>query len=421
MPNFSRPDSVFENACKHYPTPFHLYDEQGIIDNIHGLQKAFSAVPFKEYFAVKALPNPAVLQIVKKEGCGVDCSSYSELLLAEALGFAGEEIMFSANNVPAEDFQYARKLGARINLDDFTHVEFLEKNGGIPEEICMRFNPGGLFMDTNDIMGSPGQSKYGMTRAQLSEALQILKTKGVKHFGLHAFLSSNTTDANYYPSLAKLLFQIAKELREETGLTISFINLSGGIGIPYLPTKPVADIDAIGAGVVKAYREAFGEDRSVKVYSELGRYLTGSFGWLVCHALHKKEIHKNYIGVDASACDLMRPAMYGAYHHITVVGKQGEEATYDVVGSLCENNDKFAIDRKLPKIDIGDILVIHDTGAHSHAMGYNYNGKMRCAEVLYTKDGNYRLVRRAERLADYFATLDIYEDEKLWRLLREHH
>lgn len=420
MPNFSRPDSVFENACKHYQTPFHLYDEQGIINNIHGLQKAFSAVPFKEYFAIKALPNPAILQIVKKEGCGVDCSSYSELLLAEALGFAGEEIMFSANNVPAEDFQYARKLGSLINLDDITHVEFLEKNGGIPEEICMRFNPGGLFMDTNDIMGSPGQSKYGMTRAQLSQALQMLKCKGVKCFGLHAFLSSNTTDANYYPGLAKLLFQTAKELREETGLAISFINLSGGIGIPYLPTEPVADIAGIGAGVAKVYQEAFGEDKSVKVYSELGRYLTGPFGWLVCHAVHKKDIHKNYIGVDASACDLMRPAMYGAYHHITVVGKQGEEATYDVVGSLCENNDKFAIDRKLPKIEMGDILVIHDTGAHSHAMGYNYNGKMRCAEVLYTKEKGYKLVRRAERPADYFATLDIYEDENVRKLLYEH-
>ncbi len=416
MPNFKLRDSDFTAACKAYPTPFHLYDEAGIRATVRGLYSAFSKVPFREYFAVKALPNPAILQIIKDEGCGLDCSSYAELMLAQALEFSGHDIMFSANNVPLEDFAYALKLGALINLDDITHIDLLEQAGAIPEEICLRYNPGGLFMDTNDIMGSPGQSKYGMTRAQLSEALTILKGKGVRRFALHAFLSSNTTDVNYYPTLAKLLFRTALELREESGLCISFVNLSGGIGIPYMPYQPAANIAAIGDGVAKAYEEAFGADRSVQVYSELGRYITGPHGWLVCHATHSKDIHKQYIGVDASACDLIRPAMYGAYHHISVVGKTENAKVYDIVGSLCENNDKFAIDRILPEINMGDIVVIHDTGAHGHAMGYNYNGKLRCAEVLLEQNGNFRLIRRAERPSDYFATLDIYADEKMKKL-----
>ncbi len=420
MPNFKLNDSVFIAATEKFQTPFHLYDEQGIIDTIKKLKKAFSPAPFKEYFAVKALPNPAILKIVKENGCGVDCASLAELMLAEACGFSGDDIMFSANTVPDEEFAYARKLGAIINLDDISHIDALHNNGGIPETICLRFNPGGIFMDQNDIMGSPGQSKYGMTRDQLTEALIKLKKLGAKRFGLHAFLVSNTRESKYYPELAALLMKTGIILMDETGLQLDFLNLSGGIGIPYHKNETEADIDKIGEGVNFEYqRELINRGvKGVKIFSELGRYLTGPHGWLVTKAIRYKDIYKQYIGVDASACDLMRPAMYGAYHYIGVVGKGDAERTevYDVVGSLCENNDKFAIDRKLPKIDSGDILVIHDTGAHSRAMGYNYNGKMRCGEVLYTKEGNFKLIRRSETPKDYFATLDIYDDEAIRKL-----
>ncbi len=421
MPNFSLNDQVFFDAAKAFQTPFHLYTEAGIRKTARGLIKAFSGVPvFREYFAVKALPNPSILRILKEEGCGVDCASQTELMLAEALGFTGEDIMFSANDVPPHEFAYARRLGAFINLDDITHVDILHANGGIPEEICLRFNPGGEFRIGTAIMGNPGDAKYGMTRAQLTEALLKLKAYGAKRFGLHSFLSSNTTDPNYYPTLAKLLFETGRELMGETGMALSFVNLSGGIGIPYLPDAPKADIEAIGAGVAKAYDEVFTRNgiQGVAIKTELGRYMTGPNGWLVTHIRNEKNTHKHYWGLDASACDLMRPAMYGAYHHITVPGKEHlpHNDKADVTGSLCENNDKFAVDRMLPPCEIGDVAVIHDTGAHGLSMGYNYNGKMRCGEVLLKEDGSFRLIRRAERPMDYFATLD---GDPVWDKLKE--
>ena len=421
MPNFSLPDSVFQAAAEAYETPFHLYDEKGIRETARKLNAAFSEMPrFREYFAVKALPTPAILRILKEEGCGLDCASETELMLAEACGFSGEEIMFSANDVPPHEFALARRLGAYINLDDITHIELLMQNGGIPEEICLRFNPGGAFMVGNAIMGDPGDAKYGMTREQLTEALQLLKGYGAKRFGLHAFLSSNTTELAYYPALARLLMETGRDLMNETGMTLSFINLSGGIGIPYKPGEPQADLEAIGSGVGEAYHEIFLKNglKDVAVKTELGRYMTGPHGWLVAHVVNEKRIHKHYLGLDASACDLMRPAMYGAYHHITIPGKEAlpHSMKADVTGNLCENNDKFAIDRMLPPTEIGDLLVIHDTGAHGLSMGYNYNGKLRCKEVLYQEDGSFRLIRRAETPQDYFATLNIDPD---WNKLEE--
>ncbi|HOQ36614.1 MAG TPA: diaminopimelate decarboxylase [Acetivibrio sp.] len=396
---------------KKYPTPFHLYDEKGIRENARRLKEAFSwNKGFKEYFAVKATPNPTILQILKEEGCGVDCSSYTELLMAEKVGFHGDEIMFSSNVTPKEDFELARKVNSLINLDDISHIDFLEKVAGLPETICCRYNPGGAFTIDNAIMDTPGEAKYGFTREQLTEGFKKLMDKGVKHFGLHAFLASNTIANEYYPALAKLLFKTAVELKNETGAHITFINLSGGIGIPYRPEEKPADIYAVGEGVRKAYEEILvpaGMD-DVSIYTELGRFMLGPYGCLVATAIHEKKIHKNYIGLDACAANLMRPAMYGAYHHITVMGKENapHDHMYDVTGGLCENNDKFAIDRMLPKIDIGDLIVIHDTGAHGFAMGYNYNGKLRSAEVLLKTDGTTQLIRRAETPEDYFATLN---------------
>ncbi len=421
MPNFSLPDSVFQAACAAYATPFHLYDERGIRQTARRLKAAFGWNPgFREYFAVKALPTPAILRILGEEGCGLDCASETELRLADACGFAGEDIMFSANDVPPEEFALARKLDAIVNLDDITHVEELHKNGGIPETICLRFNPGGHFRVGNAIMGDPGDAKYGMTRPQLSQALEALKGYGAKRFGLHAFLSSNTTDESYYPALARLLLETGVELVKETGLALAFINLSGGIGVPYLPDEPEANIAAIGEGVRQAYADVLGAAGigDVAIKTELGRYMTAPHGWLTTHITHEKRIHKHYLGLDASACDLMRPAMYGAYHHITVVGREHlpHDRKVDVTGSLCENNDKFAVDRMLPDAQIGDILVIHDTGAHGLSMGYNYNGKLRCKEVLYGEDGGFTLIRRAETPADYFATLDV---DAAWPRLNE--
>lgn len=396
---------------KKYPTPFHLYDEKGIRENARRLKEAFSwNKGFKEYFAVKATPNPTILQILKEEGCGVDCSSYTELLMAEKVGFHGDEIMFSSNVTPKEDFELARKVNSLINLDDISHIDFLEKVAGLPETICCRYNPGGAFTIDNAIMDTPGEAKYGFTREQLTEGFKKLMDKGVKHFGLHAFLASNTIANEYYPALAKLLFKTAVELKNETGAHITFINLSGGIGIPYRPEEKPADIYAVGEGVRKAYEEILvpAGMGDVSIYTELGRFMLGPYGCLVATAIHEKKIHKNYIGLDACAANLMRPAMYGAYHHITVMGKENapHDHMYDVTGGLCENNDKFAIDRMLPKIDIGDLIVIHDTGAHGFAMGYNYNGKLRSAEVLLKTDGTTQLIRRAETPEDYFATLD---------------
>ncbi len=408
-----------EAICASYPTPFHLYDEKGIRENARKLQQAFSwNKGYKEYFAVKATPNPTILRILKEEGCGTDCSSYTELLMSEKCGFAGSDIMFSSNETPAEDFQLAAKLGATINLDDITHIDFLKETiGEIPKRISCRFNPGGKFAVANTIMDNPGDAKYGLTRPQMTEAFKKLKDMGAEEFGMHAFLASNTVTNDYYPTLAKILFETAVELKNETGVHITFINLSGGIGIPYTPDKEPNDILAIGEGVRKAYEEVLvpaGMD-DVAIYTELGRFMLAPYGHLITKAVHEKHTHKEYIGVDACAVNLMRPAMYGAYHHITVVGKENAPATetYDIVGSLCENNDKFAIDRKLPKIDKGDLLVIHDTGAHGFAMGYNYNGKLKSAELLLCEDGSTKMIRRAETPKDYFATLENFWDVEL--------
>ena len=394
-----------------YPTPFHIYDEAGIRQNVLRLQEAFAwNNGFREYFAVKALPNPAIMKLLHSIGCGMDCSSMTELLLSRAVGITGTDIMFSSNDTPAEEFRLAREMGVLINLDDITHIPFLAQNGGIPKVISCRFNPGGEFMLGNTIMGNPGEAKYGFTRAQLTEGFRQLKSAGAERFGLHAFLASNTTDDDYYPALARKLFKTAVELYEETGAVVSMINLSGGIGIPYRPYEKETDIRYVGEEVQREYdRIVKPSGLEISIFTELGRYITGPFGYLVTRAIHKKETYKKYIGVDACACNLMRPAMYGAYHHITVMGKEDQPLTnvYDVVGALCENNDKFAVDRPLPKTEPGDLLVIHDTGAHGFSMGYNYNGKLRSAEVLLKPDRSTELIRRAETPSDYFSTLDI--------------
>lgn len=401
-----------EEIAKTYPTPFHLYDEKGIRTNIENLKKAFSwNKGFKEYFAVKACPNPYLLKIFQEYECGTDCSSLTELMLSDALGFSGENIMFSSNATPAKEFKAAAKIGATINLDDFTHIDFLEKTlGYIPDTMSLRFNPGGVFKMSNGIMDNPGDAKYGLTKEQLFEGYRILKEKGVKKFGIHSFLASNTVTNEYYPKLAGILCDIAVELKEKLGIELSFINLSGGIGIPYKPDQEPNDIFVIGEGVKKVFEDKLTPAglTDVSLYMESGRFMTGPYGCLVTQAIHMKHTYKEYIGCDACAVNLMRPAMYGAYHHITVLGKENEdcEYKYDITGSLCENNDKFAIDRMLPKIEIGDYLVIHDTGAHGFSMGYNYNGKLKSSELLLCTDGSVKLIRRAETPKDYFATFD---------------
>lgn len=414
MPNFSLKDQVVFEAARQFATPFHLYSERGIRQTARALKDAFGEIEdFREYFAVKALPTPAVLRILKEEGCGVDCASATELMLADACGFQGGDIMFSANDVTGDEFALARRLGAYINLDDITHVDTLAQNGGVPETVCLRFNPGGTFRIGNAIMGDPGDAKYGMTREQITQAFRMLKARGAEEFGIHAFLASNTLSNEYYPALARILFQLAVELQRETGCHITYINLSGGVGIPYRPEESENDIAVIGEGVRKVYEEILvpAGMGNVALCTELGRFMLAPYGHLVTRAIHAKHIYKEYIGTDACACDLMRPAMYGSYHHITVMGKEDApcDHKYDIVGGLCENNDKFAVDRMLPRIDIGDLLVIHDAGAHGLAMGYNYNGKLRCAEVLLQPDGSTRLIRRAETPEDYFATM-IWDD-----------
>ena len=405
-----------EAIAAHYPTPFHIYDEAGIRENARRLRAAFAWNPgYREYFAVKATPTPAILKILKEEGCGCDCSSMTELLMAQRCGGTGEHIMFSSNDTPAGEFRLADELGAIINLDDLTMVDFLvDSVGHVPEKICCRFNPGGMFTlgETREgfqVMDNPGDAKYGMTHEQMAEAFRRLSQLGAKEFGIHSFLASNTLSNEYYPALARILFQLAVELKRETGVHITFINLSGGVGIPYRPEQPANDINLIGEGVRKAYEEILvpAGMGDVSLYTELGRFMLAPYGHLVTRAIHEKHIYKEYIGVDACACNLMRPAMYGSYHHITVKGKEDApcDHKYDVVGSLCENNDKFAVDRMLPKIDMGDLLVIHDAGAHGHSMGYNYNGKLRSAELLLRQDGSVELIRRAETVEDYFAPL----------------
>lgn len=403
-----------EEIVKKYPTPFHIYDEKGIRENARKVKEAFAWNPgFREYFAVKATPNPFLINILREYGCGTDCSSKTELMLSKAIGCKGEEIMFSSNDTPPEEFVYANKLGAIINLDDFTHIDVIDKLIGIPETISCRFNPGGLFSIANSIMDNPGDAKYGFTKEQLIEGFKILKAKGAKNFGIHSFLASNTVTNDYYHSLAKILFELAVEIKNKTGCHIKFINLSGGVGIPYKPDGTPNDILAIGEGVHKVYDEVLVPNGmgDVAIYTEMGRFMMGPYGGLVTRVGNMKHTYKEYIGTDACAVNLMRPAMYGAYHHITVLGKENEpcDHKYDVTGSLCENNDKFAIDRMLPKIEIGDYLFIHDTGAHGFSMGYNYNGKLRSAELLLKENGEVQMIRRAETPEDYFRTFDCFD------------
>ncbi len=407
-----------EEVVKTYPTPFHIYDEKGIRENARALKSAFAwNKGFREYFAVKATPNPFIMKILKEEGCGFDCSSLTELMLAREVGSEPGDIMFSSNETPAEEYALADELGGYINLDDFTHIEFLESIiGHIPETICCRYNPGGVFTMSNGIMDNPGDAKYGMTEAQIFEAFRILKEKGAKRFGIHAFLASNTVTNEYYPKLAGIMFELAVRLHKETGAEIAFVNLSGGIGVPYTPDKEPNDIKVIGEGVREQYEKTLGAAgmNDVAVFTELGRFMLAPYGALITKAIHEKHTYKEYIGVDACAANLMRPAIYGAYHHITVLGKENApcDHKYDVVGSLCENCDKFAIDRMLPEIEKGDYIYIHDTGAHGFSMGYNYNGRLRSAELLLGEDGKVSLIRRAETPEDYFATFDCFDDYK---------
>ena len=408
---FITKERAYEIA-KTYPTPFLIYDERGIRENAKAVKEAFSWNPgFKEYFAVKATPNPCLIQILREYGCGCDCSSMTELMLSKAMGMEGADIMFSSNETPEEEYAYAAKIGAIINLDDITHIDFVENIlGKLPETMSCRYNPGGVFKMSNGIMDNPGDSKYGFTTEQMFEGYRLLKEKGVKNFGIHAFLASNTVTNEYYPILARQLFELAVRLEKETGANIKFINLSGGVGIPYQPDQEPNDIRVIGEGVRKVFEEVLvpADMGDVAIYTEMGRFMMGPYGQLVTKAIHEKHIHKEYIGVDACAVNLMRPAMYGAYHHITVLGKENApcDHKYDIAGSLCENNDKFAVDRMLPQIEKGDYLVIHDTGAHGYAMGYNYNGKLKSAELLLKEDGSVEMIRRAETPKDYFATLD---------------
>lgn len=410
-----------EEIVKTHPTPFHIYDEKGIRENARKLYEAFSwNKGFKEYFAVKATPNPSILKILHEEGCGTDCSSMAELVMSSRIGLSGNEIMFSSNDTPDEEFAYADSIGATINIDDITHIPFVKKAcGKLPKRMSCRFNPGGIFTlgeskEGFQVMDNPGDAKYGLTKDQLMEAYTIFKSEGVEEFGMHAFLASNTISNDYYPALAKILFSLAVEIREKTGVSLKFINLSGGVGIAYKPDQEANDIMKIGEGVRKVYEEVLvpAGMGDVEIYTELGRFMLAPYGHLVTKAIHEKHIYKEYIGVDACAANLMRPAMYGSYHHITVLGKENAPAdqVYDVTGSLCENNDKFAVDRKLPKIDMGDYLVIHDTGAHGFAMGYNYNGRLWSAELLKRENGDVTEIRRAETIDDYFATLDGYWD-----------
>lgn len=399
---------------KTIPTPFHVYDEAGLRKNLEDIKKAFAwNKGYKEYFAVKATPNPFLLKIIKEYGFGLDCSSLTELMLARAVGCTGDDIMFSSNETPDEDYKLAKELNAIVNLDDITHIDIFDELVGLNETMSLRYNPGGVVTMSNGIMDNPGDAKYGLTYDQMFEAVEIMMKRGVKHFGIHSFICSNTVTNDYYPMLAGQLFELAKELHEKTGCHIKFVNLSGGVGIPYTPEAEPNDIFVIGQGVKEQFEKILvpaGMD-DVSIYTEMGRFVMGPYGALVAKAIREKHIHKEYIGLNACAANLMRPALYGSYHHITVLGKENEPCTnvYDVVGGLCENNDKFAIDRKLPKIDMGDYIYIHDAGAHGFAMGYNYNGKLRSAEVLLHSDGSFDLIRRAETPKDYFATFDCFD------------
>lgn len=407
--SFPISQEALEKIIAKYPTPFHIYDEKAIRQNLRRLFKAFSWAPeFREYFAVKATPNPRLLQIFKEEGAGADCSSLAELFLAEAADITGEKIMLTSNDTPADEFQKAIQLGAVINLDDITHIEYLEKNAGMPSIMSFRYNPGNL-IEGNDIIGKPTEAKYGLTHDQILKAYKLAQEKGVKRFGLHCMVISNELRTEGFLLTASIMFNLAVEIKNKLGISIEFVNLGGGIGIPYRPEQDEVDLEAVGAGIHKLYQEIMEPAGlgNCAIAMESGRAITGPYGYLVSTAIHRKDTYKHYIGLDSCMANLMRPALYGAYHHITVIGKENEPAdhVYDVTGSLCENNDKFAIDRQLPKIDIGDRIVIHDAGAHGHAMGFNYNGKLRSAELLLHEDGSVELIRRAETIDDYFATL----------------
>lgn len=402
--------SQIKKIIEEYPTPFHIYDEEAIRKNARRFYKAFSwAKGFKNYYAVKACPNPYLLKILREEGMGTDCSSLPELILSEKVGIKGEQIMFTSNETPAKEYAYARKLGAIINLDDITHIEFLEKNGGLPDVLCFRYNPGPL-RKGNIIIGNPEEAKYGLTREQLFSGYKIARNKGVKRFGLHTMVASNELNPSYFVETANMLFDLVVEISKKFNISFEFVNLGGGIGIPYRLDQIEVDLERVSRGIHELYKQKIVKNNlhPLRIVMECGRMITGPYGYLVTTAIHKKDIYKKYIGVDACMANLMRPGMYGAYHHITVLGreKNPHTYTYDIVGSLCENNDKFAIDRKFPRVEIGDILVIHDTGAHGYAMGFNYNGKLRSAELLLKPDGKVEQIRRAETVDDYFSTLD---------------
>ncbi len=408
---FPMTEDALRQLTKKFPTPFHIYDERTIRENFRRLRKAFAWAPdFREHFAVKASPNPYLVEILARDGAGTDCSSIAELFISEAAGVTGERIMLTSNDTPAVEFRKARELGAIINLDDISHISYLEQNAGLPEVISFRYNPADIMNDGNDIIGRPAEAKFGLTREQIFAAYKICLDKGIKRFGLHTMIASNERKASTFIYTARIMFNLAAQIKSQLGVDFEFVNLGGGLGIPYSPDELPVDLKTVGEGVEKLFREILVPCGlgNVRIAMESGRAMTGNAGWLVSTVLHKKNTYKNYVGLDACMSDLMRPALYGAYHHITVLGKENQpaEEIYDVTGSLCENNDKFAVDRRLPAIDIGDVLIIHDTGAHGHAMGFNYNGKLRSAELLIRESGDVELIRRAETLEDYFATLN---------------
>ena len=416
--NFPLSNSQLSNLVKDFPTPFYLYDEKAIRENMRRFTKAFSIFPvFCEHFAVKACPNPYILKILAEEGCGTDCSSLPELILSDIAGIQGNKVIFTSNETPASEYKYAFEHGNIINLDDFTHIEFLKNAlGELPETICFRYNPGAEKQGCNSIIGKPEEAKYGLTREQMIEAYRICKAEGVKHFGLHTMVASNELNPNFFVDTAKLVFELCAEVLEKTGVRIEFVDLGGGLGIPYKPEQKAVDYDEVARGIRAEYDRVVvpaGLD-PLEIHWECGRPITGPYGWLISTAIHKKHIYREYIGLDSCMADLMRPGMYGAYHEVTVSGKENEPKTevYDVVGSLCENCDKFAVQRPLPKIEIGDLVIIHDAGAHGRAMGFNYNGKLRCGEVLMRQDGSFKEIRRRETVEDLFATLDLDGVEK---------
>jgi len=418
--NFPLDRDSLEKVTQRYPTPFYLYDEKGIVENVRRIKAAFSVFPgYRQHFAVKALPNPYILKILAAEGFGADCSSYPELLLAGMVGIIGEDAMFSSNDTPINEYKAAKRFGAVVNMDDITHIEFLEKNAGLPELVSLRYNPGPL-KEGNAIIGKPEEAKFGLTHEQIIAGFNLLREKGVKRFALHTMVASNELSIPYHVETARMLFELAVEIKNKTGVRLDFVNLGGGVGIPYRPEEEAVDYNVLAAGIQKAYNEIVrpaGLD-PLGIRTEWGRTVTGPYGWLVSRAIHKKETYRNYIGLDSCMADLMRPALYGAYHHITIPGKENAPLSeiYDIVGSLCENNDKFAVQRRLPKINTtsenpdgvkGDFVVIHDAGAHGRAIGFNYNGKLRCGELLLRQDGSIKQIRRSETVEDYFSTLFI--------------